>query len=112
MKKLLERQKNLIRINNKRSEINLALQNGLITEDDIISLLKKDINYGVRNLQSYQSPKNKMLKNIFNCPFLLCDQEILSDELKLLLPQRQWLCRNMSVFFFPFLSPLCYCTIF
>jgi len=86
MKKLLERQKNLIRINNKRSEINLALQNGLITEDDIISLLKKDINYGVRNLQSYQSPKNKMLKNIFNCPFLLCDQEILSDELKLLLP--------------------------
>lgn len=86
MKNLLERQRNLIRINNKRSELGLALQNGLITEEDIINLLNKDINYGVRNLQSYQTSKNKMLKNILNCPFLLCDQDMLSNEIKILLP--------------------------
>ena len=40
MKKLLERQKNLIRINNKRSELGLALETGLIPEEDIINLLK------------------------------------------------------------------------
>lgn len=86
MKKLVERQINLTRINNKRNELSLALQTGLITEEDIINLLKKDINYGIRNFRTYQGTKNQMLKNIFNCPFLLCDQDMLSNEIKMILP--------------------------
>ena len=86
MKKILERQRNLIRINEKRRELALDLQNGLITEQDIINLLKKDVNYGIRMVSSQKNAKSAMLKNIFNCPFLLCDQDMLSIEFKQLLP--------------------------
>lgn len=86
MRKLLERQKNLIKINQKRKELALNLETGLITEGDIIDLLKKDINYGVRIYNVSGDPKKAMLKNIFNCPFLLCDQDKLSVEIKQLLP--------------------------
>lgn len=86
MEKILERQKKLIKINEKRNEISLALQSGLITEQDIINLLRKDINYGLRTVNALQNSKIAMLKNIFNCPFLLCDQEMLSVEIKRLLP--------------------------
>ena len=83
---ILEREKKLIRINEKRKELALGLQTGLITEEDIISLLTKDINYGVRTVNVARNPKKSMLKNIFNCPFLLCDQDGLSIEIKQLLP--------------------------
>lgn len=86
MEKMLERNKKLIRINDKRNELALDLQNGLITEQDIINLLRKGINYGVRTVNVSGDPKKAMLKNIFNCPFLLCDQDILSIEFKQLLP--------------------------
>ena len=86
MKKLLERQINLTRINKKRNELELALQTGLILEEDIIDLIKKDTNYGVKVHNISGNPKEAMLKNIFNCPFLLCDQDMLSPEFKKLLP--------------------------
>jgi len=86
MKKILERQNNLIRINEKRKELAFDLQSGLITDQDIINLLKRDINYGIRAVTISQNPKKVMLKNIFNCPFLLCDQDMLSIEIKQLLP--------------------------
>lgn len=76
----------LSRINQERTNVGRSLNNGFITEEDIINIIQKDINYGTKTSYSSTNPKIKMLKNIFNCPFLLCDQENLSLEMKNLLP--------------------------
>lgn len=81
-----ERKQKLTRINIVRKQISEALKSGFLTDDDIIALARKDSNYGIRNVTECNNFKVKMLKNIFNCPFLLCDQEYLSDVIKALLP--------------------------
>lgn len=81
-----ERQQKLLKIEKKRNELANYLESGLITEKDIIDLIKKDVNYGIITYNVGRNPKKSMLKNIFNCPFLLCDQDCLSDEMKALLP--------------------------
>lgn len=81
-----EMQKRVYNIEKTKIELGRYLEEGIITEKDIFCLLKKDINFGVRNLYSSKDPKRKMLKNIFNCPFLLCDQPSLSTDIKELLP--------------------------
>jgi hypothetical protein len=87
MKKLTkEMQTKIYNIEKTKIELGRYLESSLITEKDIFNLLKKDSNYGVRNLQMLNDPKKKMLKNIFNCPFLLCDQSALSVDVKELLP--------------------------
>ena len=82
----IEMQKRVYNVEKTKIQLNRYLASGLITEEDIIGLLKKDINFGVRNLNTSKDPKKMMLKNIFNCPFLLCDQPAISNELKELLP--------------------------
>ena len=82
-----EMQRRIYNIEKAKIELSRYLEASIITEKDIIDMIKKDINYGVRNLNTAGKHKETMLKNIFNCPFLLCDQELLSIELKQLLPQ-------------------------
>ena len=50
-----------------------------------MALASKNANYGLKkgNKQNY---KSSILKDIYNCPFLLCDQENLSVDIKKLLP--------------------------
>ena len=80
------RQENLNRLSKVRKQVSDALQSGLLTDADIINIVGKDANYGIRNISAHQNLKGMMLKNIFNCPFLLCDQEYLSAQIKELLP--------------------------
>lgn len=80
------KKKKLIIIEEKRYEINNFLENGFITEEDIMSLASKDINYGVKNEYRRYDYKEAILKDIFNCPFLLCDQKNLSLKIKEILP--------------------------
>jgi len=76
----------LLRIEKARLELNISLKNGLITEQDIILLEDKNLDYGVENIMAHSKYKQKLLRDIFNCPFLLCDQDILSLDLKKILP--------------------------
>ena len=81
----LENEKELkSKINQARSVLNIRLQNGFITESDIIHLLYENQNFSL--MMAKNSHKLNTLKEIFNSPFILCDQENLSMNIKKLLP--------------------------
>ncbi len=73
----------LDRINDARMMLDQALECGLITESDIFNLLRKDKNCFLDKTKGY---KNLLLKQIIGSPFILCDQNRLSLNLKKLLP--------------------------
>lgn len=58
----------------------------LITEEDIIDLLSKDIDFGLIKNKRFRTIKEDCLKEILNCPFILCDNDFLSITIKKLLP--------------------------
>lgn len=74
----------LLRIEKARLQLAIDLRNGLITEEDIIKLGTKDVNYGFKYGKT--NYKLSVLKSIFNCPSILCDQEYLSLSIKKILP--------------------------
>lgn len=59
---------------------------GVVTDDDIVTLMKQDDNYGITFFDKKYTEKDMYLKRIFRMPYILCDQE-LSDKVKLLLPK-------------------------
>ena len=81
-----EMQKKVYNTEKTKIQLSRYIAASIITEEDIVELLNKDVNYGVRDLHLTNDPKEIMLKNIFNCPFILCDQKILSRNVKELLP--------------------------
>ena len=84
---MLETKENLLKkIQLLRFKLNKEIENGLISEDDIISVIKGNINYIFCKDKKVQSYKQKVLKDIYNCPFLLCDQNNVSLKIKKLLP--------------------------
>jgi len=76
----------LLRIEKARLELSVNLKNGFIKEEDIILLSDKNINYGFGNSKAKTSYKQYVLRSIFNCPFILCDQDSLSLNIKRILP--------------------------
>lgn len=74
----------LLSIEKARLQLSVDLKNGLIKEEDIILLGYKSINYGFKCGKS--SYKQSVLRNIFNSPFVLCDQDSLSLNIKKILP--------------------------
>lgn len=82
-RKVSEKTLMLLRIERARIELNADLYNGLVTEADIYELFNCGLEFG---LSKSNDIKIKRLKEIFNCPFLLCDQDILSFNMKKLLP--------------------------
>jgi hypothetical protein len=81
-----EVQQKLFNVEKKRIELSRMMELGMITDEDILNLIKLDVNYGLRINRTEDNPKKLMLKNIFNCPFLLCDQKNLSNNIKMVLP--------------------------
>lgn len=73
----------LERIDRARILLDQNLECGLITDEDIFGLLKKDKNYILNKTKKY---KEILLKQIISSPFVLCDQKRLSLEVKRLLP--------------------------
>ena len=47
-------------------------------------MLSKDVNFATHKKREFL--RYKILKDIINCPYLLCDQENLSSEIKRILP--------------------------
>lgn len=80
-----EKKINLLKIEKARVILDADLRNGLITEKDIVGLLKVDSDYG-HTKQGKLSYKESALKQIYNCPFLLCDQVHLSCRVSSILP--------------------------
>ncbi|MBR6689921.1 MAG: hypothetical protein IKL65_01150 [Bacilli bacterium] len=76
----------LIRIEQAREILNIELKNGLITELDILHLLKEGTDYGFKCKDKPQNYKKSVLRSIFNSPFVLCDQKYLSLNIKQVLP--------------------------
>lgn len=76
----------LLRIEKARLSLSVYLKNGFINEEDIILLGHKNFDYCFRYGNKRISYKQTILKNIFNCPFLLCDQDSLSLNFKKILP--------------------------
>lgn len=84
MKKLTKNQELLLlRIEKARVMLTGELERGFITSRDIISCFSKDSNYRLSNNYEY---KINVLKNIINCPFLLCNQDNLDMDIKKILP--------------------------
>jgi len=81
-----EKKKNLLKIQHSKSILNNDLENNLISDDEIYNLFNKPSDYGITNDNFDMSYKDKILKLIYNCPFLLCDQECLDEKIKKVLP--------------------------
>ena len=67
----------------KEAESTLAdyLKNGFITESDIMQLFNETSNYGINIIYGVDY-KTKILRMIYNCPFILCNVDNLSRTLK------------------------------
>lgn len=77
---------NLVRIEAARQALNIYIENGFITEEDILHLLTVKSDYGFKYKDKVQTYKKCILRDIFNSPFILCDQDSLSLNVKQLLP--------------------------
>lgn len=76
----------LTRIEAGRYKLSKQLESGFITESDILSLLTVKSDFGLKQNTKGESYKLRVLRDIFNSPFLLCDQDYLSINIKQLLP--------------------------
>lgn len=74
----------LLRIEKARLELARELQTRFINESDIMYMLSKDVNFSTDKRR--EGFRHKILKDIMNCPYLLCDQENLSPNIKVILP--------------------------
>ena len=64
---------NLLRIEKARLNLYNDMEMGIINEEDLINIFRKDINYGFRINGHRLSYREAILKDIFNSPFILCD---------------------------------------
>lgn len=80
-----EKKTRLLKIEKARIVLELDLENGLIKEKDILELLKAYSDYGCLKPKKL-GYRESVLKQIYNCPFLLCDQKYLSSRVKSILP--------------------------
>ena len=76
----------LLRIEKERILLASELKRGAINESDILYVINKNVNFGLRKKGEKLSFKKALLKQIMNCPFLLFDQPLLSDKMKEILP--------------------------
>lgn len=74
----------LLRIEKARFELGRELETGFINDSDIMYMLSRDVNFGTHKKREFF--RRKILKDIINCPFILCDQENLSPNIKAILP--------------------------
>ena len=66
-----------------RGKVGQALSSGIITNADLVWLIKQNASFGITPVAT---KKHRLLQEIFNAPFLLCDQPSLDGSIKSLLP--------------------------
>jgi len=84
---LTEKKNELLKqIEEARNLFKIDFNNGVITEEEILGLLKVKGDYGFKYKDRLHSYKSNVLRSIFNSPFVLCDQDDLSFIVKKFLP--------------------------
>jgi len=81
--KFKQRKITALKIQTARLRLGGEFERKTITTDDLAWLLRQNSDFG---LVEVSSSKEKVLQEIFNAPFLLCDQVALDLEIKKLLP--------------------------
>lgn len=82
----LERKKTLNKIKEMRFIIKKIIDKGLITENDVLYFSRLTYPYTAYYDSKKTFNRTKYLNQIFTSPFLLCDQENLKINIKVLLP--------------------------
>ena len=79
----VEKQKlvNSVRFERYRYIIENLIKKNKLTNEDIIGLLNVDINYGLY-FDKNTSSKDRILKTIYNAPFILCDINLFDKNMK------------------------------
>lgn len=75
-----EKHMTLLKIERAKAMLDCDIKNNLINEEEIYELFKNDSNFGVSNPKAKDNKLTSLIQ-IYNCPFLLFDQN-LSLELK------------------------------
>ena len=81
-----ERNVNMLRVLRRTTLVEKYILTGWITDEDLMNIFlvcDKNSNYG---LISPKTKKEVLLKDIYNSPFILCDIDCLSSNIKKLLP--------------------------
>lgn len=81
-----EKKNKLIRIEIARDRLEYNLKSGVIEESEIFNLTQVHSDYGIVKFHETFKNTKDILKEIYNCPFLLCDLKDISIELKKILP--------------------------
>ena len=76
----------LLKIQKARMILDKELEIGLITEQEISDLFRKNLDFGLNRYNRKYSYKESILKDIFNNPFILCDLKNISEQFKVILP--------------------------
>ena len=83
----IEKKKVLLeQIQEARNKFKIDFNNGIITEAEIMRLLKVKSDFGFKYRTTVHTYKSNVLRSIFNSPFVLCDQDDLSIIMKKILP--------------------------
>ena len=72
---------NLLKIEKYRCAIEQAIKANILTNEDILELLNVDINYGL-DINRCRDNKERMMKTIYNAPFILCDIDLFDKNMK------------------------------
>lgn len=84
---ITEKKKILLeQIKEARNKFKIDFNSGIITEEEIMGLLKVKGDYGFKQKDRFHTYKSSALRSIFNSPFILCDQDDLSIIMKKFLP--------------------------
>ena len=75
-----------LKIDKQRYYLEELLKSGKIDEKMLVNLMNQDSSFGVPYSGEKLTLEKEALREIYNAPFLLCDQEYLSDNIKKLLP--------------------------
>ena len=72
---------NLLKIEQYRYGIENAIKANVLSNEDILGLLNVDINYGL-DINRCRDNKERMMKTIYNAPFILCDIDLFDKNMK------------------------------
>ena len=75
-----------LKIDKERYYLEELLKSGKIDEKKLINLMNQEAWFGIPYSGEELTLEKEALREIYNAPFILCDQEFLPDNIKKLLP--------------------------
>lgn len=82
MEKIKDRENLIIKLKSERAFISGMLENNELPKIQLLMLFNFPSEYGLKGFENKASLRSKVYKQIYNSPFLLCDQEHLNPSVK------------------------------